>query len=61
MTFEALAHEVTFAGALKHFLENGENGKTTTLEDMKSMILDKSERPAQIAELQSYGYKIKSL
>lgn len=49
---------VTFTQALMHYFKNGDNGMPTELKEIKPWIVDKSERAAQIAELESYGYAI---
>lgn len=52
--------EGTFAACLKNYLETGENGRKTGLSEMKVFILDKANREAYVAELESYGYKIRA-
>lgn len=51
--------EGTFVACLKNFLETGNDGRPTTLTDLKPFVMDKASRPAYVAELESYGYKIR--
>jgi hypothetical protein len=49
---------MTFTAALRDYLTSGENGRPTSVMELKPFLLDKDSRAVYVAELKSYGYEI---